>query len=347
MSFTETLLGLTTGDSDQFEAALKKFVTSRELPLYKMMAYHLGWVDQNGEPEQAVLQDRSHGHLVLSVAKASGADTVSAMPYAVSVEMLYNFLLVHEDVQNANTERNMRPTIWWAWGPAQAINAGDGIHAMARMSIFEQRNAIGAASDPRFISMALESLDNATLDVCEGEYLDISYQERAAVSVDEIVSVARKHGALYGVSAKLGGIAAMANDDALYALYKFGTAFGTAQNLNIDLQAQWPEEGTERTEVQRGRLQSKKKSIATAHAIENGTPTTRRRLGEIFMKRVLDPADLDEVTIILGKTDSRAFAESKIAELINEALNALKATGLSSEHQQQLAESAKLIVGTK
>ncbi|MGY8879679.1 MAG: polyprenyl synthetase family protein, partial [Dehalococcoidia bacterium] len=274
MSFTGTLPGLTADDSDRFETALKKFVDARELPLYKMMAYHLGWVDQNGEPEPAVVQDRSHGHLVLSTAKAVGADNASAMPYAVSVEMLYNFLLVHEDVQNANTERNMRPTIWWAWGPAQAINAGDGIHAMARMSLFEQRNASGPAADPRYISMALESLDNATLDVCEGEYLDISYQERAAVSVAEIVTVARKHGALYGVSAKLGGIAAAADDGVIDSLYKFGSALGTAQNLNIDLQAQWPAEGTERTEVQRGRLQSKKKSIATAHAIENGTPTT-------------------------------------------------------------------------
>ena len=347
MPFTGTLPVLTADDADQFETALKKFVDSRDLPLYKMMSYHLGWVDQNGEPEPAVVQDRSHGQLLLSVAKTAGTDNVSAMPYAVSVEMLYNFLLVHEDVQNANTERNRRPTIWWAWGPAQAINAGDGIHAMARMSIFEQRNTSGPAADPRYISLALESLDHATLEVCEGEYLDISYQERAAVSVDEIVSVARKHGALYGVSAKLGGIAAAANDNVLDALYKFGSALGTAQNLNIDLQALWPEEGTERTEVQRGRLQSKKKSIATAHAIENGTPITRRRLGEIFMKRVLDPADLDEVTNILSETDSRAFAESKITDLLDEALNALNGAALSDEQQQLFADSAKLIVGTK
>ena len=309
------------------------------------MAYHLGWVDQNGEPEPAVVQDRTHGHLVLSVAKSTGSDNISAMPYAVAVEMLYNFLLVHEDVQNANTERNNRPTIWWSWGPAQAINAGDGIHAMARMSIFEQRNASGPAADPRNISMALEALDNATLEVCEGEYLDISYQERAAVSVDEIVTVARKHGALYGISAKLGGIASAVDDEVLDALYRFGNALGTAQNLNIDLKALWPDSGTERTEVQRGRLQSKKKSLATAHAIENGTPTTRRRLGEIFMKRVLDPADLDEVTSILAETESKVFAESRIQTLVDEAIETLSSAGLSADQQKTLIDSAKLIIG--
>ena len=346
MLSTGTLPGLTTDDSEQFESALKKFVESRELPLYKMMAYHLGWVDQNGEPEISAAQDRSHGHLVLATSHAAGGDKASAMPYAVAVEMLNNFLLVHEDVQNANTERNNRPTIWWAWGPAQAINAGDGIHAMARISIFEQRNASGLAADPKSISLALESLDTATLEVCEGEYLDISYQERAAVGVDEIVGVARKHGALFGTAAKLGGIAAGADDSVLDALYKFGSAMGTAQNLNIDLKALWPDEGTERNEVQRGRLQSKKKSLATAHAIENGTPTTRRRLGEIFMKRVLDPADLDEVTSILGETESKTFAEGRIAELVDDAVAALDSTGFSADYKSSLAESARLIVGS-
>jgi geranylgeranyl diphosphate synthase type I len=344
LSFTGILPGLTNADSEQFETSLKKFVDSRELPLYKMMAYHLGWVDQNGEPEPAVVQDRSHGQLVLSIASALGSDTVSAMPYAVAVEMLYNFLLVHEDVQNANTERNNRPTIWWSWGPAQAINAGDGIHAMARLSIFEQRNANGAASDPANISKALEALDTATLEVCEGEFLDISYQERAAVGVEEIVAVARKHGALFGVAAKLGGIAAAADDEVLSGLYRFGNSIGTAQNLNIDLKALWPDDGTERTEVQRGRLQSKKKSLATAHAIENGTPTTRRRLGEIFMKRVLDPADLDEVTEILAETESRGFAESQVTGLLEQAIEALESVDLPPTNKDSLVESAKLII---
>jgi len=345
LSFTGILPGLTASDADQFESALKKFVDSRELPLYKMMAYHLGWVDQNGEPEPAVMQDRTHGHLVLSIAKALGADIEAAMPYAVAVEMLYNFLLVHEDVQNANTERNNRPTIWWSWGPAQAINAGDGIHAMARISVFEQRNAEGPAGDPRNISLALEALDKATLEVCEGEYLDISFQERAAVGVEEIISVGRKHGALFGLSAKLGGIAAAVDEDSLDALYEFGSAIGAAQNLNIDLKALWPDEGAERTEVQRGRLQSKKKSIATAHAVENGTPTTRRRLGEIFMKRVLDPSDLDEVTSILAETESKSFAEGRIAELIEEAVKALNSVDISDSQKQSLIESSKLIAG--
>lgn len=311
-----------------------------------MMGYHLGWLDQNGEPERGAMQNRLHGQLVLAAAKASGGDIESAMSYALAAELVHSSMLVHEDVQNANTERNNRPTIWWAWGPAQAINAGDGIHAMARISIFEQRDSGGPAADPRRISLALESLDHATLDVCEGEFLDISFQERAAVGVDEITKVASKHGALFGASARLGGIAAVADDVVLDALTAFGTAIGTAQNLNIDLKALWPDANTERDDVQRGRLQSKKKSLATAHAIENGTPKIRRQLGEIFMKRILDPADLDSITSILDEIGSRAFAENRIAELTESAISALDAGGFSTEHKNSLADSARHIIGS-
>tara|TARA_Y100000588_G_scaffold165939_1_gene179930 strand:- start:116 stop:1159 length:1044 start_codon:yes stop_codon:yes gene_type:complete len=338
------LPGLTYSDADEFESALMKFVDSRDLPLYKMMAYHLGWVDQNGEPEIVTNQDRFHGHVVIATAKAAGGENQAAMPYAVAVELLHNFLLVHEDVQNANTERNKRASVWWSWGPAQAINAGDGIHAMARISIFEQRKYSGISANPRLISMALETLDNATLEVCEGEYLDISYQERAAVNIEDVLMVARKRGAVLGCAAKLGGIAATASEGLLNSLTRFGTAIGTARNLNTDLRALWPEQDTGRTEVQRGRLQSKKKSLAAAHAIENGTASTRRRLGEIFMKRVLGPDDIDEVTSILSETESRSFAENTVQNLIDEAIGEIESTNFSNEDKNSLIESAKLIV---
>ena len=133
--------------------------------------------------------------------------------------------------------------------------------------------------------MALQSLDSAILEVCEGEYLDISFQERAAVGVEEIIGVAQKHGALFGATARLGGIAAEAGDSVLDALQSFGQATGTAHHLNVDLKALWPDEDADRDEVQRGRLQSKKKSLATAHAIEAGSPTTRRRLGDVRVSR--------------------------------------------------------------
>ncbi|MCH8116350.1 MAG: hypothetical protein IIB25_12835, partial [Chloroflexi bacterium] len=164
--------------------------------------------------------------------------------------------------------------------------------------------------------------------------------------IEEIFNVARKHGALFGATARLGGIAAAADTPVLDALTRYGAATGTARSLNIDLKALWPGSESERDDVQRGRLQSKKKSLATAHAIETGTPTTRRRLGEIFMKRVLDPADVDVVMSILEETGSRSFAENHVSALTEEAISALESTGFPTGHKTTLAEAARLIVSS-
>ena len=67
-------------------------------------------------------------------------------------------------------------------------------------------------------------------------------------------------------------------------------------------------------------------------------------MGEIFMKRVLGPDDIDEVTSILSETESRSFAENTVQNLIAEAIGEIESTNFSNEDKNSLIESAKLIV---
>ena len=67
-------------------------------------------------------------------------------------------------------------------------------------------------------------------------------------------------------------------------------------------------------------------------------------MGEIFMKRVLGPDDIDEVTSILSETESRSFAENTVQNLIDEAIGEIESTNFSNEDKNSLIESAKLIV---
>ena len=329
--------GLTQDNTDGLEDAMKDFVSSRDLPLYQMMAFHLGWVDQQGEPEVSPPQDRSFGQLVLSVAIALGGNAEDALPYAVAIELARNFMLVHEDVQNANTERGDRPTIWWSWGPAQAINTGDGMHALARMAIFDQMERESPASDAKLVSEAVRTLDEAVLQVCEGDFLEISYQERANVTVPQILEVATKQGRLLGAAARLGGLAACIDDSKLSVLEDFGSTLGKALILASDHRALWASNDTERSEAERGRLQSKTKSVSVAHAVENTDPSTRRQIGELFMKRVLDPTDVAQVVELLSKTDSREFSAKLISDLLKEGHQALESTGVSTEFSESVS----------
>ena len=313
---TELLPGVEQQHADALEAELKSFVSSRDLPLYKIMSFQLGWIDQNGDPAGIPTQSRMHGQFALATAAAMGGDPLSAVKYAIAVELLHNFALIHEDVEDGNTERNGRPSVWWTWGPAQAINAGDGMHAMARLALF----SLAEQGEPtERVSAAVRAIDCATVLMCEGEYLDITFQEQAVVTPERYLEMtASRTGALFGCAAESGAIAAGHNDSAtLKALFKFGQATAVARQLAVDHDLFW---GTgPKDQVSHGRLLAKKKNLPVAHAMTHGSPSVKRHLGEMYMQRVIDPAKVPEIAALLEEAESRDFTEQSIERLAAEA----------------------------
>ena len=122
--------------AESIEMELKSAVTGRgELALYRMMAQHMGWLDELGEPVESRADLRVHPTLCVLACEALGGEPASAMPAAAAVELVFRSSQIHGDIQDGVPERYGRPTVWWTWGPAQAINAGDGMHALARLSL--------------------------------------------------------------------------------------------------------------------------------------------------------------------------------------------------------------------
>ena len=124
---------------------LKKLINARELPLYRIIEYQMGW---NGNPNSPSLVldtpikkneliSNPLGVLCMLVSTLTNAQFKDAIMPAVSIEMISKFLQIHDDIQSGNPTRNGRDTVWWLWGPAQAINAGDGLHALARLTILQ------------------------------------------------------------------------------------------------------------------------------------------------------------------------------------------------------------------
>ena len=85
--------------------------------------------------------------------------------------MFLNFTEIHDDVKDGLPQRNGKDTVWWIWGPAQGINAGDGLHSLARLQICEL-SQIGVTSDVVF--EALQMFDSASLKFSESKYLEFS-----------------------------------------------------------------------------------------------------------------------------------------------------------------------------
>ena len=290
-----------------------------------MMAYQFGWVDENGNQSEAAPAPLVHGRFCLEVAETLGGDPRTALPYAVAIELLHNFLQIHVDVEDGNTERQGRPSVWWAWGPAQAINAGDGMHAMARLALFQLS---GLGVPPASVTASLRILDEATVQLCEGEYLDITFQEKPRVSVDEYLDMAsRRSGALMGCAARLGAFSAgEGGDRAVIPLEQFGTQLGLAGHIISDHTLIWGRGG--RDQAQQGRLASKKKNLPVVHALSSGEPAMKRRIGELYMKRILDTTDIEALAGLLDAAGSEQFTLAAVEQTRARAEDALLSAGL-------------------
>ncbi len=306
---------------DRLEDEIRSFFAGRDLEIYRMMAWQLGHNNDSGSQAPIPRDRRLHGSLLLAVAQALHGDYALGLKYAVSIELMHNFALIHGDVQDGNTERLGRESVWWKWGPSQAINTGDGMHAMARLSLFRLCD-LGEPLER--VSAALEIVDDATLQRCEGEFLDVAFQERTSVAVDDYIDmISKRVGSLYGAAAELPAILGDdPTDEKRNALRNFGLNVGIVKQIVADFQTVFGSE--ERDPVQQGRIIAKKKNLAMAHLFDSVTdPSVLRRAGEMYMQRVIDPSRISDLTQMSVDAGGREFNLAQIQLHLDMAKSAL------------------------
>ena len=299
--------------------------------MYDVLRYHLGWVDQQGQAQSGSAPLNFQSALALASCAALGGDYQKALPVAASVDLIFNFTLVHGDVQAGRAEPGDRPSIWWVWGPAQAINAGDGLHALGRTTMMRlAQNDVPADR----VLRAVRSLDLACLALCEGQYMDLQFQDQMLVSTaDYLDMISRKAGALAACAAESGALAAGAADDVCSNFSEIGRSMGMAWQIARDIDDLWGERGDGMTP---SNVLNKKKSLPLVHTLENSDVSTKRELGAIYMKRVLEADDVKKMVEILDSTEARQSSQAKAQELVDQALAGLD--GVSQEGQKALVD---------
>ncbi|MCL4369118.1 MAG: polyprenyl synthetase family protein, partial [Actinobacteria bacterium] len=107
---------------------------------HAMLRYPFGWVDEQLRPVRAPAGKRLRPTICLLCCEAAGGDYHLALPAAAAVEIVHNFSLVHDDVQDRSLERRHRPSVYALWGEAQAINVGDAMFTLGRRALLRLRN---------------------------------------------------------------------------------------------------------------------------------------------------------------------------------------------------------------
>ncbi len=327
--------------TSRVDAELRGIVEERGFPLYDMMGYHLGWKGAHSLDDAAPKQqDRRHGLLTLLACDAVGGAVESCLPAAAALELVDKFAEIHDDVQEGNPQRNERDAVWWVWGPAQAINTGDGMHALGRLALLRLSER-GVPDDRVFDIVRL--VDRASLRACEGRFRDLEAQERIDLSVSAYMEMAAdKAGALLGCAMQVGALVGGGEPETSEAMARGGERLGVALQVRSDVEALW---GSGENALPNVEVLNKKKLLPVVHALENASVSEKRAMGEIYFKRVLDADDAVRLRGVIEGLGARSACEEIIAALKAEALDAVSVAGLNSHGGTQIRDYIEELTG--
>jgi len=311
---------------------------------YGQIQYHLGWVDGSFSPVSGNSGKLLRPTLLLLAYEASGARGLTehpgrtqgaplldhlrcALPAAAAVELTHNFTLIHDDIEDGDVERRHRSTLWKLWGIPQAINTGDGLFALARLTLW---GVLDEGVEGAIAARLGSALDYACLVLAEGQYLDISFEGREDVSVAEYLDmISRKTAALMACAAEMGAILGTNDEESIKRLRSFGHAMGVAFQVRDDLLGVWATTA-ELGKTPAGDVHRRKKSLPLLHALEQANTDDRRYLREVYRQEAaLTSGQVEEVLAIFARTQTKRYCRAFLARhctLASEALASVPQT---------------------
>lgn len=198
----------------------------------ELFDYHFGY----GVFGPARRGKRLRPRLLTIVAGTEGATPAASSHAAAAVEMLHNYSLVHDDIEDRDELRHGKPTLWKRYGEAQALNAGDALCAASFLTLARGK---GALSPDRVLQM-VEVLHEAHAAMCAGQAMDLAFESATSVrSVEYDRMIAGKTAALFGAACELGALCASGDADSARAYRDLGRAYGMAFQIRDDVLGIW------------------------------------------------------------------------------------------------------------
>lgn len=297
-------------------------------PLMLTMArYHLGMTNSSGEPldpesRQAVEGKRIRPLLAMLAAEAVGGSAADAAPVAAAIELLHNFTLIHDDIQDRSPNRRHRPTVWRVWGNAQAINAGDALFAASQLALLRTRTTIDDCEVTLRLSGAFNTM---AISIVRGQVHDLEHEGQADVTPDDYLTMIHgKTAAIVRFAAWAGATIGGASDEVAERFGDVGDALGMGFQLRDDMLGIWsPAEETGKDEADD--IRRRKQSLPILMLRNRASESDTERLNVLFAQEEINPDGVDEVLTMLEKYHVKRDMGDRVATAHTEALTALRA----------------------
>jgi geranylgeranyl diphosphate synthase type I len=246
-----------------------------------------------------------------------GGDPVQALPAAAAIELLHNFSLIHDDIEDGDETRRHRPTLWKVWGVPQAVNVGDGMFALAYAAM-QRLTLRGAAAETTLKALGL--FTQTCLALTEGQHLDMNFERRLDVSVDEYIRMIEgKTAALVGASVAIGALIGGASPEQITALQNFGQSIGLAFQIQDDILGIWGDPEVTGKAVGND-LQRRKQSLPILYALSH--PRVGEQFGALLAADYERPP-LARALTLLDQAQAREFAEAQMRRQHDAGVTAL------------------------
>lgn len=298
----------------EMRAVLRADGTAGADPFYGMIHYHMGWADEALRPAGGNSGKRIRPILCLLACAAAGGDWRQALPAAAAVEIVHNFSLVHDDIEDQSPTRRGRATLWTLQGEAQAINTGDAMFALAHLALSRLAERDVAAG---VVVRALRRFDETCVALTRGQYTDMHFETREQVTVDEYVAmITGKTAVLLAHSAELGALVAGADAARVAHFADFGLNLGLAFQAQDDLLGIWGDEQLIGKSVSTD-IATRKKTLPVLYGLERSEPLRALYAGGAAD----DAADfVAQVVPLLDTTGARAYTAERVAAYSDKAL---------------------------
>ncbi len=310
---------------DAIETELKQQVSRLDQPhtqpFHEMLTYHMGWTGEGAGAQAAGKRIRPLLTL-LSVAsienkkEANGSNNwLHAVSLAASIELVHNFSLVHDDIQDNSELRRGRKTAWVKWGAPMAINVGDALFVIANQAAL----SLKAHYPAEIVVRAAEILNNCCLDLTRGQFLDMSYEERNDLTMEDYwPMIGGKTSALLSACTQIGALLGYAQEEVIENYRLFGYHLGLAFQVQDDVLGIWGDESVTGKSAASDLVEGKN-SLPVLFALE--------KKGEFSKRWRQGPIRQDEVGYVSGLLENegaKLYAEKTSEDLTQKALGYLK-----------------------
>jgi geranylgeranyl diphosphate synthase type II len=256
-----------------------------------------------------------------------GAEIEETKYAALAIELFHNFSLIHDDIMDKAPLRRGKVTVHEKWNDNIAILSGD--------VLFVKAYELLAKNDCKYLLPLLACFNRTAVEVCEGQQLDMDFEQREDVSLDEYLNMIRlKTSVLLGAAFEMGAIIGEASKENIKNIYAFGVNLGIAFQIQDDLLDLYGE--SEKVGKQKGGdILADKKTILSILAKSNANSSQKEELIKIQKEKNLE-AKINRTLQLFQSLNIKENCISVMEDYYSKAAKSIEALETKSSKEKLL-----------